>query len=312
MERARRRPHARLLERVRVGASTTTTSPPPSCRTLAEHAAEHGIRIAYEALAWGRHVSDYEHAWRIVARSRSPQPRHLPGLVPHPLARQRPRAASATSPARRSSTSSSPTRRELAMDVLQWSRHYRCFPGQGGFDLAGVRAARARDRVRRPALARGVQRRLPPGRPAAHGGRRDALAAAARGGRGRDAAAAGRAAARVRLRRAGRAPRRRPAGRAAADRDGLPPRRPAPHQAGAAVAPRRHAHPRQPRAARRARAWRRSRSRARTRSAPPSARSTCSPRCSRASAGRGRRSCPPSPRPTARRCSSAAPTPPGG
>jgi 4-hydroxyphenylpyruvate dioxygenase len=23
------------------------------------------------------------------------------------------------------------------MDVLQWSRHYRCFPGQGGFDLAG-------------------------------------------------------------------------------------------------------------------------------------------------------------------------------
>ena len=24
------------------------------------------------------------------------------------------------------------------MDVLQWSRHYRCFPGQGGFDLAGL------------------------------------------------------------------------------------------------------------------------------------------------------------------------------
>src|SRR5262249_8931891 len=23
----------------------------------------------------------------------------------------------------------------LAMDVLQWSRHYRCFPGQGQFDL---------------------------------------------------------------------------------------------------------------------------------------------------------------------------------
>ena len=25
----------------------------------------------------------------------------------------------------------------LAMDVLPWSRHYRCFPGQGDFDLAG-------------------------------------------------------------------------------------------------------------------------------------------------------------------------------
>ncbi|MYS94486.1 MULTISPECIES: VOC family protein, partial [Streptomyces] len=26
----------------------------------------------------------------------------------------------------------------LAMDVLQWSRHHRCFPGQGGFDVAGL------------------------------------------------------------------------------------------------------------------------------------------------------------------------------
>jgi 4-hydroxyphenylpyruvate dioxygenase len=24
------------------------------------------------------------------------------------------------------------------MDVLQWSRHYRCFPGQGDFDVAGL------------------------------------------------------------------------------------------------------------------------------------------------------------------------------
>ena len=67
------------------------------------------------------------------------------------------------------------------MDVLQWSRHYRCFPGQGAFDLAGLRRPRARRRLRRPALARGVQRRLPPGRPGPHRGRRDALAARARG-----------------------------------------------------------------------------------------------------------------------------------
>lgn len=26
----------------------------------------------------------------------------------------------------------------LGMDVLQWSRHHRCFPGQGGFDVAGL------------------------------------------------------------------------------------------------------------------------------------------------------------------------------
>ncbi len=28
------------------------------------------------------------------------------------------------------------------MDVLEWSRHYRCFPGQGDFDLARYRAGR--------------------------------------------------------------------------------------------------------------------------------------------------------------------------
>ena len=26
----------------------------------------------------------------------------------------------------------------MVMDVLQWSRHYRCFPGQGGLDVAAV------------------------------------------------------------------------------------------------------------------------------------------------------------------------------
>ena len=71
------------------------------------------------------------------------------------------------------------------MDVLQWSRHYRCFPGQGGFDLAGLHPPRARGRIRRAALARGLQRRLPPGRPGADGRRRDALAADPRGGRRR-------------------------------------------------------------------------------------------------------------------------------
>ena len=49
------------------------------------------MRIAYEALAWGRHVNDYEHAWRIVERAASPGAGHLPGQLPHPLARHRPR-----------------------------------------------------------------------------------------------------------------------------------------------------------------------------------------------------------------------------
>ena len=41
-------------------------------RALAERAAERGIRVAYEALAWGRHVSEYDHAWRIVQAADHP------------------------------------------------------------------------------------------------------------------------------------------------------------------------------------------------------------------------------------------------
>ena len=35
-------------------------------RRLGELAARHGVRLAYEALAWGRFVDDFEHAQRIV------------------------------------------------------------------------------------------------------------------------------------------------------------------------------------------------------------------------------------------------------
>ena len=41
-------------------------------RTLAERADERGLMIAYEALAWGRHVSEYDHAWRIVEAADHP------------------------------------------------------------------------------------------------------------------------------------------------------------------------------------------------------------------------------------------------
>ena len=35
-------------------------------RRIGDLAAEHGLRIAFEALAWGRFVDDYRRAWRIV------------------------------------------------------------------------------------------------------------------------------------------------------------------------------------------------------------------------------------------------------
>src|SRR4051794_30109699 len=39
---------------------------------LADRAHARGLRIAYEALAWGRHVNTYDHAHRIVAHADHP------------------------------------------------------------------------------------------------------------------------------------------------------------------------------------------------------------------------------------------------
>jgi 4-hydroxyphenylpyruvate dioxygenase len=107
---------------------------------LADLARDFGVRVAYEALAWGRHVSTYDHAWRIVESaghpalgtcldsfhilSRGSEPKDLEGI--------------AAIPGEKIFFLQLADAPLLAMDVLQWSRHYRCFPGQGGFDVAGL------------------------------------------------------------------------------------------------------------------------------------------------------------------------------
>ena len=103
---------------------------------LAERAAAHGIRIAYEALAWGRHVRDYDHAWRIAEAGDHP---NLGTCLDsfHILSRGGDPAGIRDIPAEKIFFLQLADAPELVMDVLQWSRHYRCFPGQGGFDLAG-------------------------------------------------------------------------------------------------------------------------------------------------------------------------------
>ena len=123
------------------------------------------------------------------------------------------------------------------MDVLQWSRHYRLFPGQGAFDLPGVPRPRAGRRLHRAAVAGGLQRRLPAGRPAPGGGRRPPVAAGAgrahagpaadrrQGPRRRDGAAAAAAAAGCRVHRARGRRRQRPAGGRHPGGPRLPPRR---------------------------------------------------------------------------------------
>ncbi|MET9244558.1 TIM barrel protein [Nonomuraea sp. NPDC003709] len=106
-------------------------------RLLAERAAEHGIRIAYEALAWGRHVNEYLHAWRLVRMADHP---NLGTCLDsfHILSRGSDPIGIEAIPGEKIFFLQLADAPLLAMDVLQWSRHYRCFPGQGNFDVAGL------------------------------------------------------------------------------------------------------------------------------------------------------------------------------
>ncbi|MGQ4387118.1 bifunctional sugar phosphate isomerase/epimerase/4-hydroxyphenylpyruvate dioxygenase family protein [Streptomyces sp. SAS_270] len=106
-------------------------------RQLAELAQDFGIRIAYEALAWGRHVSTYDHAWSIVEAADHPALGTCLDSF-HILARGSDPKGIEDIPGEKIFFLQLADAPLMAMDVLQWSRHYRCFPGQGGFDLAGL------------------------------------------------------------------------------------------------------------------------------------------------------------------------------
>ncbi|GAB2826177.1 bifunctional sugar phosphate isomerase/epimerase/4-hydroxyphenylpyruvate dioxygenase family protein [Streptomyces daliensis] len=106
-------------------------------RLLARRAEAHGIRLAYEALAWGRHVSTYDHAWRIVERADHPALGTCLDSF-HILSRGSDPRGIERIPGEKIFFLQLADAPRMAMDVLQWSRHYRCFPGQGGFDIAGL------------------------------------------------------------------------------------------------------------------------------------------------------------------------------
>ncbi|MBA2949422.1 bifunctional sugar phosphate isomerase/epimerase/4-hydroxyphenylpyruvate dioxygenase family protein [Streptomyces himalayensis] len=106
-------------------------------RRLAELAQAYGIRVAYEALAWGRHVNTYDHAWRIVEAADHPALGTCLDSF-HILARGSDPKGIEDIPGDKIFFLQLADAPLMAMDVLQWSRHYRCFPGQGGFDVAGL------------------------------------------------------------------------------------------------------------------------------------------------------------------------------
>ncbi|MFF2501854.1 bifunctional sugar phosphate isomerase/epimerase/4-hydroxyphenylpyruvate dioxygenase family protein [Streptomyces sp. NPDC058067] len=104
---------------------------------LAALAQEHGVRVAYEALAWGRQVSTYDHAWRIVEAAGHPALGTCLDSF-HILARGSDPKGIEDIPGEKIFFLQLADAPLMAMDVLQWSRHYRCFPGQGGLDVTGL------------------------------------------------------------------------------------------------------------------------------------------------------------------------------
>ncbi|GGQ38884.1 bifunctional sugar phosphate isomerase/epimerase/4-hydroxyphenylpyruvate dioxygenase family protein [Streptomyces mutabilis] len=104
---------------------------------LAGLAEDHGVRVAYEALAWGRHISTYDHAWRVVEDADHPALGTCLDSF-HILSRGSDPEGIEDIPGEKIFFLQLADAPLLAMDVLQWSRHYRCFPGQGGFDVAGL------------------------------------------------------------------------------------------------------------------------------------------------------------------------------
>ncbi|MFD5293796.1 bifunctional sugar phosphate isomerase/epimerase/4-hydroxyphenylpyruvate dioxygenase family protein [Streptomyces mutabilis] len=104
---------------------------------LAGLAEDHGVRVAYEALAWGRHISTYDHAWRVVENADHPALGTCLDSF-HILSRGSDPKGIEDIPGEKIFFLQLADAPLLAMDVLQWSRHYRCFPGQGGFDVAGL------------------------------------------------------------------------------------------------------------------------------------------------------------------------------
>ena len=107
---------------------------------VGELAASYGVTVAFEALAWGRHLNRVGQAWEAVVSADHPAITLAVDTF-HLLARGDDGAALAGIPGERIGFLQVADAPLLDMNVLEWSRHHRCFPGQGTLDVTGVVAA---------------------------------------------------------------------------------------------------------------------------------------------------------------------------
>jgi len=97
-------------------------------RLLGERAAARGLRVGYEALAWGRHINDHRDAWEVVRRADHP----AVGLILdsfHTLGRGLDPDTIRRIPGDRIFFVQLADAPAIPMDLLYWSRHFRCMPG---------------------------------------------------------------------------------------------------------------------------------------------------------------------------------------
>lgn len=102
---------------------------------LGERAAARGLRVGYEALAWGRHVNDHRDAWEIVRRADHPSV----GLILdsfHTLGRGLDPQSIRRIPGDRIFFVQLADAPLIDMDLLYWSRHFRNMPGEGDLAIA--------------------------------------------------------------------------------------------------------------------------------------------------------------------------------
>ena len=103
-------------------------------RELGERATRRGVRIAFEALPWARHVRDHRDAWQIVREVNHP----AVGLALDAFSSLAPgipcESLEAIDVAKVFHVQIADAPR-LAMDAQSWSRHFRCMPGQGELPL---------------------------------------------------------------------------------------------------------------------------------------------------------------------------------
>ncbi|RWX81194.1 sugar phosphate isomerase/epimerase and 4-hydroxyphenylpyruvate domain-containing protein [Neorhizobium lilium] len=107
---------------------------------LGERAARHGLRVGYEALAWGRHINDHRDAWEIVRRADHPNI----GLILdsfHTLSRKIDINSIRSIPKDKIFIVQLADAPLIDMDLLYWSRHFRNMPGEGDLPVSTFTAA---------------------------------------------------------------------------------------------------------------------------------------------------------------------------